>query len=94
MSKILPTHSSTLEFVIETRFGDPVLCMDMMGSQLAYGSALGQIGYLHILNKDQILLTEMTEEAIRGIYINEESTIYATIGDLYILVLYRNDKGE
>ena len=83
-----------MEWFIETRFGDPVLCIDITGSQLVYGSALGQVGFLNISTKEQFLLTEIAEESIKGIYITEENIIYASVGDLYVLVLFRNESNE
>ena len=83
-----------MEWFIETRFGDPVLCIDITSTQLVYGSALGQIGFLNISTKEQFLLTEIAEESIKGIYITEDSIIYASIGDLYALVLFKNDLNE
>jgi hypothetical protein len=83
-----------MEWFIETRFGDPVLSIDIQGSQIVYGSALGQVGFLNIANKEQFLLTEIAEESIKGIHITEEKIIYASVGDLYVLVLFRNESGD
>lgn len=83
-----------MEWFIETRFGDPVLSLEISGSKLVYGSALGQIGFLDLASKEQILLAEITEESIKGIHITEENVIYASVGDLYVLVLFKNENGE
>lgn len=83
-----------MEWFIETRFGDPILCIDITGSQMVHGSALGQVGFLNLTTKEQFLLTEIAEESIKGIHITEENIIYASVGDLYVLVLFRNESGE
>ena len=83
-----------MEWFIETRFGDPILSIDIIGGQLVYGSALGQVGFLNLTSKEQFLLTEIAEESIKGIYITEDNIIYAAVGDLYVLVLFRNESGE
>lgn len=83
-----------MEWFIETRFGDPVLCIDITGTHLVYGSALGQVGYVNLASKEQALLTEIAEECIKGIYITEDNIIYAAVGDLYVLVLFRTEAGD
>lgn len=80
-----------MEFFIETRFGDPILAMDISKDFIVYGSALGQIGLFYFSSKDQLLLTEIAEEGIKGIHINNAGHIYASIGDLYILVFKREN---
>lgn len=83
-----------MEWFIETRFGDPILTLYITGTHLVYGSALGQIGFVNLSTKEQFLLTEIAEESVKGIYITEDNIIYASVGDLYILVLFRSDTGE
>jgi glutaredoxin len=83
-----------MEWFIETRFGDPVLSIDISPEMLVYGSALGQVGCLNFLTKEQFLLTEMAEESIKGIHISEENLIYASVGDLYVMVLIRDENKD
>jgi hypothetical protein len=83
-----------MEWFIETRFGDPILSLDISGPRLVYGSALGQVGYVNLISKEQFLLTEIAEESIKGIHITEDNVIYASVGDLYVLVLFRTEAGE
>lgn len=83
-----------MEWFIETRFGDPVLSIDISPEILVYGSALGQVGCLNFVSKEQFLLTEMAEESIKGIHISEDNLIYASVGDLYVMVLIRDENRD
>ena len=83
-----------MEWFIETRFGDPVLSIDISTELLVYGSALGQVGCYNFSSKEQFLLTEMAEESIKGIHISEDNLIYASVGDLYVMVLIRDDNKD
>ncbi|CAG9319303.1 unnamed protein product [Blepharisma stoltei] len=87
-------NEGIMTYLIETRFGDPVFSMDIYGNQLVYGTALGQIGSFNIESFDLIMLTEMTEECVRGIFISDDHVIYAAVGDLYVLVLFKNENDE
>lgn len=92
--QIKALNQGIIENFIENRFGDPVFSMDFVGPQLVYGTALGQIAYYNIETHEHIMLTEMTEECVKGIHLSEDNFICAAIGDLYVLVLYKNENGE
>lgn len=83
-----------MEWFIETRFGDPILSIDISSELLVFGSALGQVGCFNFSTKEQFLLTEMAEESIKGIHISEENLIYASVGDLYVMVLIRDENKD
>lgn len=83
-----------MEVFIETRFGDPVLSIDISNNYIVYGSALGQIGIFQIASKEQLLITELAEEGIKGLHILNENLIYASIGDLYLLVLKKDQNNQ
>lgn len=83
-----------MEYFIETRFGDPILSIDISKQFLVFGSALGQIGLFSSDTGEQFLLTELAEEGVKGVNINDEGHIFASIGDLYILAFKQNENNE
>ena len=79
---------------METRFGDPVLAMYFRDNNLVFGTALGQVGLVDIAVPSMILLNELAEESIRGVYITEEGIVLAAVGDLYVLFFIKSISGE
>ena len=83
-----------MEHFIETRFGDPILSIDISKQFIVFGSALGQIGLFSLYTGEQFLLTELAEEGVKSVYINDQGHIFASIGDLYLLAFKQNEKNE
>ena len=77
---------ASLVALLNTRFGDPITALDMNDQALVYGTALGKISFYSFESKTLTDLIESSEEPVRGIRIIGDLTIYAAIGDLYIII--------
>lgn len=80
----------SLEAFIDIRFADPVLCLALTTDALAYGTALGRILYYNLNGKEEVTISEFSEECIRGIHL-AENTLYAAVGDLKGLTIRNID---
>lgn len=60
----------SLEAFIDIRFGDPVLALTLNAEGLAYGTALGRILYFNFLAREENVISEFSEEYIRGAYLS------------------------
>ena len=78
----------SLEAFIDIRFGDPVFAMSMNTEGLAYGSALGRILYYSFDSREEVTVSEFSEEHIRGCYLSEDNTLYVAIGDLKGMIVF------
>ena len=70
---------------IELRYADPISSMDLTDTYLVYGTMLGSSKYFIINKKKLITLSEIQDEYISGVKINQNN-IYICIGDVKILI--------
>jgi hypothetical protein len=77
----------SLSALVDINFADPVLSLDLNGSGLVYGTALGRIVYYDFETNESLLIAERSEEPIRGVSIDEQGTLYVAIGDLKGLIM-------
>jgi hypothetical protein len=83
----------SLEAFIDIRFADPVLSLTLTPDALAYGTALGRILYFNFNTKEEVTISEFSEECIRGIHLTEAS-LYVAVGDLKGLVVQNIDNTD
>mmetsp|Transcript_832 Transcript_832/g.1863 ORF Transcript_832/g.1863 Transcript_832/m.1863 type:complete len:260 (+) Transcript_832:4145-4924(+) len=77
----------SLAAFVDINFADPVLSLDANQNGLVYGTALGRLVYFDFEASETLLLSERSEEPIRGVSIDEGGTIYAAVGDLKGMIL-------
>ena len=69
--------------LIETRFADPVMALDISKRFVGYGSAMGRTAFYSIEFDKETSLAESQPELIRGIDHSEDGdSIYISIGDI------------
>lgn len=76
---------------VDINFADPVLALDLNSQGLAYGTALGRLVYFDFETNETLLLSERSEEPIRGVSIDELGVIYVAVGDLKGMILSSSD---
>ena len=71
---------------LDIRLGDPVSALVVKEGAVAYGTYVGRICYFHLARKVEKVLAEYSPEAVRGLYITSDFTLYATVGDRHGLI--------
>ena len=75
--------SFTFEHLIETRFADPITCLDLSRRYVCHGSAMGRIAFYSIHEQKDVALSDSQPELIRGITHSEKGEhIFVSIGDI------------
>lgn len=75
----------SLEDFIDIRFGDPVVSLSLNTEALVTGSMMGRLFYYNFGLKFSRVLSEISDEFISGLWLSEDNTLFACIGDLKAL---------
>ena len=66
---------------------DPVSALVLKDGAVAYGTYVGRICYYHLGRKVEKVLAEYSPEAVRGLYVSSDFSLYASIGDRHGLIV-------
>lgn len=72
---------------LDIRMCDPVSALVLKSGAVAYGTYVGRICYYHIGRKVEKVLAEYSPEAVRGLYVSSDFSLYASIGDRHGLII-------
>ena len=72
--------------MIVTRFGDPILCLSSNSKGFAYGTAFGRVVYTSTETYEQQVITDVSEEPIKSLFLTPDDTLYYSVGDLYAVI--------
>src|SRR5689334_17968001 len=80
-------NSSSHSFysLIDIRFADPVSSIGINEKYIVIGTMMGRIAVLHLPDKKQTLLAELSSENITGITFESIDTFNIAVGDEEIL---------
>ena len=67
----MKSNSSKLKFkaMIETRYADPVMALDISSHQVGFGTAMGRIAFYNIENGKETVISDTQPELVRGVSI-------------------------
>ena len=72
--------------IITVRFGDPILSLSTNSSGFAFGTAFGMVFYKNLIIKEEIVISEVSDEPVKGIFLSKDQVLYYAVGDYYSVV--------
>jgi len=72
---------------LDLRLCDPVSALVLRNGAVAYGTYVGRLCYYHVARKVEKVLAEYSPEAVRGLYLSNDFSLYASIGDRHGLII-------
>ena len=72
---------------LDLRLCDPVSALVLRNGAVAYGTYVGRLCYYHVGRKVEKVLAEYSPEAVRGLYLSNDFSLYASIGDRHGLII-------
>lgn len=72
--------------LIDIKFADPVSAMNMSDKFLIYGTMMGRIGMFSFQDKKCNVLSELSNENITGVTVNNQNCFNVSIGDEEVVI--------